>query len=550
MHLLTPLRIRRNSNLTIFQCSYLNVYLNTVGITSLALLLYEYYLYMFLSVTPSVVFKTNFRRGMNSPNHLHRLQGRGTYWVRATNIKLMDAPPFTNITERKTTFIFRTIRDKISSPTVFVGRKSPTADQQNEKLICYNFVWSPATMWRGDNTILLLTPFARRRPNGKHTIIFHIVFVLIFCTICFLSLANAHYRQNTFTWNHFFYIFKDQWKPSESAHLCEVHFEDNQFEKNRVDGWIKLKWDAVPTIFNIPNPPKRPMTTRRPRYKKPITVEDNVSCQIPDTVSVNADTSKNIDNSNVESCINCHEYVNEIAQLKKQVEILKKEIAEKKIALKQFLTDQQINSLKICFAVGVHGFQYLRQINFPLPYYSTITEPLVFKVQQLEKKDRFCVLSFDEMEISKRYGKSKTSSKLRKTSITKKKNKDKKYDYLQKLTGLVEQTDKLLFCNGFDFLLCHRQTPNAIQSLRALRMILMSQYISDNIKHSSYMDDSDEFLLNHFKKVPENFNSTSIDIFHPTKHFWALKILPEYDMNIVLHLAGSATNAILKVSCN
>lgn len=30
----------------------------------------------------------------------------------------------------------------------------------------------------------------------------------------------------------------------------------------------------------------------------------------------------------------------------------------------------------------------------------------------------------------------------------------------------------------------------------------------------------------------------------------AFKILPEYDMNIVFHLAGSATNAILKFSCN
>jgi len=552
---------------------------------------------------------------------------------------------------------------------------------------------------------------------------------------------------------------------------------------------------------------------------------------------------------------------------------LKKETAEKEIALKQFLTEQQINvlsnktnvqqwdnetimkSLKIRFAVGVHGFQYLREMNFPLPCYSTITrrlqgltlefglfesmlEPLVFIVQQLEKEDRFCVLSFDEMEIcceesydknrGKRYGKitlgntnklgsklllvllrsvknnwkqvigahitdgspapeltkqfiydciefckkgglevvslssdmgnenrslwkelgvniqktgirqnyftydgnnvfimpdvchliknlkstalrssiklpkeyceakglpteyvhckfvtdlwnieqrkdsnrdeelrllhhlkreviypnnfqkmnvgsavrffslktaaavetavncnllpkdalttahfirlinewfSLTSSKLRKTSITKR-NKEQKYDFLQKLIGLVEQTEfglngwkplnvglimsslsiietsELLFCNGFDFILCHRftqdavenlfsqmrrkagQTPNAIQSLRALKMILMSQYISD-VKRSNYMNDSDTFLLNHFKKVPENFNSTSVDILHPTYnvkplellHYVeniseAFKILPEYDMNIVFHLAGSATNAILKESCN
>jgi hypothetical protein len=120
------------------------------------------------------------------------------------------------------------------------------------------------------------------------------------------------------------------------------------------------------------------------------------------------------------------------------------------MALKQFLTEQQIKmltketlvqkwdnetimkALKIRFAVGVHGFQFLREIHFPLPCYSTITrrlqgltlefglfesmlEPLSYEVQQLEKEDRFCVFSFDEMEISceesydknrgKRYGK-------------------------------------------------------------------------------------------------------------------------------------------------
>jgi hypothetical protein len=106
------------------------------------------------------------------------------------------------------------------------------------------------------------------------------------------------------------------------------------------------------------------------------------------------------------------------------------------------------------------------------------------------------------------------------------------------------------------------QTPNAIQSFRALKIILMSQYVSD-VKRSNYMNDSDEFLLNYFKKVPENFNSTSIDILQPTYNVKpvelldyvenipeALKILPEYDMNIVFHLVGSATNTILKVSCN
>lgn len=49
-----------------------------------------------------------------------------------------------------------------------------------------------------------------------------------------------------------------------------MHFEDNQFEKNRIDGWIKLKLDAIPTIFNVPNPPKSMMATRKSKYKVPM----------------------------------------------------------------------------------------------------------------------------------------------------------------------------------------------------------------------------------------------------------------------------------------
>jgi hypothetical protein len=89
-------------------------------------------------------------------------------------------------------------------------------------------------------------------------------------------------------------------------------------------------------------------------------------------------------------------------------------------------------SIKNSFCCWRSWFSFLREINFPLSCYSTITrqlqiltlefglfesmlEPFCYKVQQLEKEDRFCVLSFDEMEISceesydknrgKRYGK-------------------------------------------------------------------------------------------------------------------------------------------------
>lgn len=47
----------------------------------------------------------------------------------------------------------------------------------------------------------------------------------------------------------------------------QVHFEKNQFERIGLDGYIKLKWDAVPTIFNVPNAPMRLMPERKLKYK-------------------------------------------------------------------------------------------------------------------------------------------------------------------------------------------------------------------------------------------------------------------------------------------
>lgn len=49
--------------------------------------------------------------------------------------------------------------------------------------------------------------------------------------------------------------------------IFKVHFENNQWETRRLDGWIKLKPNAVPTIFDVPNPPKRFTIERKSLYK-------------------------------------------------------------------------------------------------------------------------------------------------------------------------------------------------------------------------------------------------------------------------------------------
>ena len=61
------------------------------------------------------------------------------------------------------------------------------------------------------------------------------------------------------------------WNPTPWMHsylwiidlYLQCHFEECQFEMHRADGVKKLRWNAIPTIFHVPNPPK-PLTLKRP----------------------------------------------------------------------------------------------------------------------------------------------------------------------------------------------------------------------------------------------------------------------------------------------
>ncbi|XP_077280675.1 THAP domain-containing protein 5-like [Temnothorax americanus] len=62
---------------------------------------------------------------------------------------------------------------------------------------------------------------------------------------------------------------REEWIPTKSACVCEVHFEDSQFESRRVNGVRKLKPNAVPTLFHVPNSPRRiDSPPRKSPYKK------------------------------------------------------------------------------------------------------------------------------------------------------------------------------------------------------------------------------------------------------------------------------------------
>jgi len=198
-----------------------------------------------------------------------------------------------------------------------------------------------------------------------------------------------------------------------------------------------------------------------------------------------------------------------------------------------------------------------------------------------------------------------TTSKIRKTSITKR-NKEKKYDFLLKIITITENTVfghgwkplnagiimatlsiigicETLFNNGFDFVLSHRltqdaianifsqirrkagATPTAFQCLQAQKVISTSQFISD-VDRSNYCIDNDIFLINFFKKTGQsndsqcesnNLYSSVINLYNiPSEIFVSLhksKLISQfeiYELNHLYHLGGRITNHLLGVCCN
>ncbi|CAI6371085.1 unnamed protein product, partial [Macrosiphum euphorbiae] len=197
-----------------------------------------------------------------------------------------------------------------------------------------------------------------------------------------------------------------------------------------------------------------------------------------------------------------------------------------------------------------------------------------------------------------------TASKLRKTSITKN-NKECKYDFLEKVITLFENLTigngwkplnvgfimsslslidiaETLFNCGFDFLICHRftqdaienvfsqirrksgATPTATQCLSALKIISVSQFISD-VKRSSYVTDSDTYLIDFFQNpdyesIHSNINNFSDMFTHNTSNLPSdafetetinhiLTCISKIDLNSLYHIAGSTTNMLLKHCC-
>lgn len=201
------------------------------------------------------------------------------------------------------------------------------------------------------------------------------------------------------------------------------------------------------------------------------------------------------------------------------------------------------------------------------------------------------------------------SSKVRKTSITLR-NCDRKYIFLHTITNLFQNIvfqqgwkplnygftlATLSFCdvseflmkNEFDFILGHRFTqdvtenifsqirrkegsmPSALKTLQAIKLISISQYVSE-VKYSSYMSDSDNFLLDFCEKKKKTdsersfvYSNKSVDtsVVNVTSSLLEFQvqtfslsdfsqIVSQYDVNSIFYIAGSTTNAIAKHICS
>ena len=109
--------------------------------------------------------------------------------------------------------------------------------------------------------------------------------------------------------------------------------------------------------------------------------------------------------------------------------------------------------------------------------------------------------------------------------------------------------------------------PSALESLRALRQISLSQFVSE-IKNTNYCNDVDKFLLNFCEEKAhlQEVRKPTFDIFRDTVEsrkeratdlsmirnvpFDVLSTkLSEYYARNVFHLSGSTTNAVMKRVC-
>ncbi|XP_029105912.1 uncharacterized protein LOC108935153 isoform X1 [Scleropages formosus] len=241
--------------------------------------------------------------------------------------------------------------------------------------------------------------------------------------------------------------------PTPCSRLCQDHFEESQFEEvaRSPAGGRKLKPNAVPTLFNVPDPPSPigALTLTHPKREQ-VEKEQNVgdhgyARRQPRGEAEEGEGGQRPDEER--SCSLCQQYKAQLEQQQQQTARLQKEVGprrkggrdryladlfrcftlsfltlrhrarltessaeemKKKLhklnkiekGLQMFLFEDQIRALtlakrsrravwsqdtvltarRIRCAVGVKGYEFLRELGYPLPSYRTLCNRLEPKI--------------------------------------------------------------------------------------------------------------------------------------------------------------------------
>lgn len=199
--------------------------------------------------------------------------------------------------------------------------------------------------------------------------------------------------------------------PTPCSRLCQDHFEESQFEEiaRSPAGGRKLKPNAIPTLFNVPDPPS-PVTpqmvlpVKNEPVEKDLNMGDHGYARRQPLVDSEEDGAQRSEEER--PCSLCQHYKTKLEQqqqhtvrLQREAEEMKKrlyKLSKIEKGLQVFLYEDQIRALtlakrsrravwshdtlltarKIRCAVGVKGYEYLRELGYPLPSYRTLCNRL------------------------------------------------------------------------------------------------------------------------------------------------------------------------------
>ncbi|XP_008333092.1 THAP domain-containing protein 2 isoform X2 [Cynoglossus semilaevis] len=206
-------------------------------------------------------------------------------------------------------------------------------------------------------------------------------------------------------------------EPTPHSRLCQDHFEQSQFEEiaRSPAGGKKLKPNAIPTLFSFGDPPYPVVSIpfishnlKNDTEKEQNFGDHGYARRNPLPGMVGDDAEKTGEDQ--QPCTQCHflkklleQEMQHTARVQKEAEKMKKRLyrlnrIEK--GLQSFLYEDQIRALsltkrsrravwspetilkarKIRCAVGTKGYEYLRELGYPLPSYRTLCNRLETKI--------------------------------------------------------------------------------------------------------------------------------------------------------------------------